>query len=1004
VGAVSLRTRRPLVLALTGLGLAIVLAFSAWLAYGRLSAGSSRAAHAALPQVPLAVDKTLGVNADLSRLDAGGREEALTAMEGAGFRWLRQRFAWDALEPEQGVFSWKVWDEIVEGASRHNLALIAVLDGSPVWARAGEDAENALAPPAQPRDFGDFAAAVALRYGSQIDHYQIWDEPNIAPHWGTREIDPAAYARLLREGAIRIRAVDDGAVILAAALAPNVEPGGANMSEVGFLDTLYENGAAQWFDVLAAQPYSFDQPVDALPDPEKLNWGRVALLRNSMEAHDDEETAVWAVSFGLSEATPEAVSGAVEQAREDWPWLGPMVWAAWSPDDVHGVYALTSANGQPKPPYEALQGLATAPAVAWPAVYPADHPSGSYEGDWRVTPSGADIGSSGDRLIVRFRGTRLDLTVRRGDYRAFLFVTVDGQPANALPRDTDGRAYVVLYDPLGAPDRVTLAQDLLDGEHVADIVAERGWGQWAIVGWSVAREVPGQLPWLPGLLGLAAVAVLGVTIHGAWPHRVLLADSVSLLVTRYRALDDRLLLALTATAAILLYAMVGTIPTLLALGLLALLLFFSPEMGLPLIALALPFSQLGRPMLGKVFSMVEILTLLTAAGWLANRALSIGKWGAHNRQHDGAHFRRLVSGLSTLDWGVVALTAVGAASLLWAEHGRVAAREYRTVILEAAVFYGLLRAMARGKRVVWRVADAWVLGGTLIALVGLFQWAFGQNLITAEGIWRVRGFYGSPNNLALYLGRLFPLGVAVALWGRRRGRRWIYGLAALVMALVLFLTYSRGAWVLGVPASLLFLAAMRGRRALVAIAAVLAVLAVVVVLIVGAGRLTSLLDTTEGTTFFRLQLWQSSWAMIRDQPLLGVGLDNFLYAYRSHYVLPTAWEEFDLSHPHNLVFDFWLRLGLPGLLILVWLVVAFFRQGWQAYKRSPEGDRRLLTLGLMAGMVNFVAHGLVDNAFFLVDLAFAFVLMLALIQAIDGQQQIGDEARSQHRITDIGGF
>ncbi len=968
----------------------MVLAVSAWLVYGQLSADRSGAAYGPSPQVPLAVDKTLGVNADLSRLDAGMREEALAAMEGAGFRWLRQRFSWDAIESEQGTFNWEAWDGIVEAASRHNLALIAVLDGSPVWARAGEDVENALAPPVEPRDFGDFAAALALRYGAQIDHYQVWDEPNIAPHWGAREIDPAAYARLLREGAIRIRTADDGAVILAAALAPNVEPGGANMSEVHFLDALYEHGASEWFDVVAAQPYNFDQPVDALPDPEKLNWRRVALLRKVMEAHGDEVTAVWAVSFGLSEATPESASGAVEQAREEWPWLGPMVWAAWSLDDTHGVYALTGATGQPGPIYGALQGLATAPVMAWPAVYPADHPSGGYEGDWRVTPSGADLGGSGDRLTIPFRGTRLDLTVRRGDYRAFLFVTVDDEPANALPRGTDGRSYVVLYDPLGVQDTVTLARDLADGEHVAKIVAERGWGQWAIVGWSVSREVPAHLPWLPSLLGLAAVVVLGVTIQRGWPHRFLLADSVSVLVTRYRALDDRLVLVLTAAAAILLYAMVGTIPTLLALGLLALLLLLCPQMGLPLVALALPFSQLGRPMLGKVFSMVEILIVLTAAGWLANRILGFADWSAHNR-HPAAAVRQLLSGFSALDWGVVALTAVGAASLLWAEHSRVAAREYRTVILEAAVYYGLLRAMVRGQRNVWRLADAWVLGGGLIAMVGLYQWVFGQNLITVEGIWRVRGFYGSPNNLAIYLGRLFPLGVAVAVWGQRGQRRWAYALAALVMALALFLTYSRGAWVVGVPASLLFLAAMRGRRAMVAVAAVLVVLAVVVVLIVGAGRLTSLLDTTEGTTFFRLQLWQSSWAMIRDQPLLGVGLDNFLYAYRSHYVLPTAWEEFDLSHPHNLVFDFWLRLGLPGLVILVWLLVAFFRQGWRGYRRSPEKSGALLALGLMGGMVNFVAHGLVDNAFFLVDLAFAFVLTLALIQVTAGGPQTNGE-------------
>ncbi|HFD40751.1 MAG TPA: O-antigen ligase domain-containing protein, partial [Anaerolineae bacterium] len=190
---------------------------------------------------------------------------------------------------------------------------------------------------------------------------------------------------------------------------------------------------------------------------------------------------------------------------------------------------------------------------------------------------------------------------------------------------------------------------------------------------------------------------------------------------------------------------------------------------------------------------------------------------------------------------------------------------------------------------------------------------------------------------------------------------------------------SRGAWLVGVPASLLFVAAMRGRRALALAVAALLVMAGGLLLAVGPGRLVSLLDTSEGTTFFRLQLWQSSLSMLGDHPLLGVGPDNFLYAYRSRYVLPTAWEEFNLSHPHNFVLDFWLRLGLPGLLIALGLLAGFFRRGWRLYRRG--GALSLLALGLMGGMVNFAAHGLVDNAFFLVDMAFVFMMMLALVQS-----------------------
>ena len=979
------RSRRLWLLILLGLCFVVALVAAGWLT-GELGGPASQPA---LVDVPLAADKSWGVTADLAALSERDRATALTAMEDAGFRWLRQRFAWDTIEPERGMYEWGLWDALVADTARHNIRVIAVLDGSPDWARAEVDSANRLAPPREVRDFGDWAAAVASRYGTQIDHYQIWDEPNISPHWGAREVEPAGYARLLREGAIRVRAADPGAVILAAALAPNVETGGENMSELLFLEALYSQGSAPWFDVIAAQPYRFGQPLEAPPDPRQLNWKRVALLRDVADRAGDQHTAIWAVSSGLAEATSTSVERAVEQSRRDWPWLGPLLWAAWAPSEAHGDYALMDSDGTARRAYYTLQELALQPPVAWPGVYPPDHESGEYAGDWRITSTGADIGSSGDRLIIPFEGTRLDLRVRRGDYRAFLFVTVDGEPANALPLDGQGRAYIVLYDPLHGQESVTVARGLRGGRHQAEIVAELGWGQWAIAGWGVAWHEGADPRLALGLLALAVLPALGTVVYLGWPLRFRVQRGIRRLLSGYDALPEVSVLILTGGAAALVYVVIGTVPSLAALALLAVLLLLRPGAGLPLIALSLPFYQLGKPLTGKVFSMTEILLLLTTAGWLAGAFLRYlagtkhrASTGPANAPTSAATRWQLVvcPRLSALDWGVIALVLVGLLSLSWAEHSRVAAREFRTVVLEGAVFYGLMRVLVPSRRKAWQVVDAWVLSGALIAAVGLAQWALGENLIGAEGVWRVRGFYGSPNNLALYLGRILPLTLAVAGWATAAlRRRWLYALAALVIAMVLFLTYSRGAWLVGVPASILFLAAARGRRALAVTAAALALVAIVVALVVGVGRLTLLLDATQGTTFFRLQLWRSSWAMVRDHPILGVGLDNFLYFYRSHYVLPTAWEEFNLSHPHNLGLDFWLRLGLPGLLTIAWLIVAFFRRGWHLYRALPESSERLLILGLMGGMVNFVAHGLVDNAFFLVDLAFVFMLMLSLV-------------------------
>ena len=974
-------SRRALFFGLAGLLAALVLALAALALRPRV------APQAAPTRIPWAADKSLGVNVDLSAMDAAGREQALEAMQAAGLRWVRQRFPWDAIEPQRGSFLWEAWDEIVKAIAGHDLQLIAVLDGSPAWAQAPGDAAVPatipLAPPQEVRDFGNWAAAFAQRYGDQVDFYQIWDEPNIAPHWGAREIDPAAYGRLLREGAIRIRAVDPVALILAAALAPNVEPGGANMSDVDFLQALYEQGAADWFDVVAVQQYDFDQALGAAADRAQLNWQRPALLRQVMVAHGDEATAVWTVSAGLGSTSgqppEELITSAFEQVRGEWPWLGPLLWAAWSPADRHGQYALMGAEGQPLAPYAVLQAWAQTPAIAWPGAYPADHPSGRYSGEWQVTPLGADIGASGDRLSIAFQGSRLDLDVRRGDYRAFLFVTVDGQPANALPHDSQGRTYLVLYDPLQRADSVTLARRLPAGEHVAEVVAERGWGQWAIGGWRVAREEASLPAWVPAFLLLASGLAFLLPLGLVWVQCPRLPDALDPVLVRASTLDDRLVLALVTALSLLFYIMPGTLLSVAVLGLLGLTLVLYPGTALPLVVVSLPFYQVGKPLLGKVFSMAEILTLVAALAWVLHRILEGLRAGWGGKLRDRA------ASLTGADWAVLALVAVGALSLLWAEEGRVAAREFRTVVLEAALFYGLLRARLRQPRWAWQLADAWVLGGTLIALVGIGQWALGRDVIAVEGVWRVRGFYGSPNNLALYLGRLLPLAVAVLAWGERGStfgrRRWMYGLAALIIAAALVLTYSRGALLLGVPASLLFLAALRGRRSLLLAVGVLVLAAAIVLAAGGSGRLTSLLDASQGTTFFRLQLWQSSLSMIGDHPLLGVGLDNFLYQYRSQYVLPTAWEEFNLSHPHNLVFDFWLRLGLPGLAVLLWMLVTFFRRGWRLYRGLPQGNERLLVMGLMAGMVNFVAHGLVDNSFFLVDLAFAFMLMLALIQA-----------------------
>jgi O-antigen ligase len=240
------------------------------------------------------------------------------------------------------------------------------------------------------------------------------------------------------------------------------------------------------------------------------------------------------------------------------------------------------------------------------------------------------------------------------------------------------------------------------------------------------------------------------------------------------------------------------------------------------------------------------------------------------------------------------------------------------------------------------------------------------------------------------LGRQLPLLAAVAAFSRGRWRRMAYALILLPAAAAFYLTYSRAGWLAGLPLPLLFLGLVRGGRAAWGAVVALVLGGLSAIPILRTERFRSLLNPHQGTLFFRLRLWQSSLAMIRDHPLLGVGLDNFLYQYRSRYILPSAWQEPDLSHPHNILLEFWTRLGVLGVGALAWVEIRFFRRAWRLYRCLPDGDWRALALGVMGGMVNVLSHGLVDNGFFVIDLAYAFCLLVGLVAQMAEQENVSE--------------
>ncbi len=1012
--------------------LAIAGAVSVWHQQQRLNRGN---------QVPVAGQQgrpysIFGINTELFGASDLEIDDAFQIIQSLGFTWVRQPMSWAALEPAPGEFDWALADQFFDHAANYPLNILIVLEDSPTWA-----ADHLTAPPQDVADFERFAAAFAARYGTQVAAFQIWDEPNLEAGWGNQNPSAIEYTQLLRAGYLGVKQHVPDVPVLLAGLAPNVERGPKNYSDILYLDKLYNAGAAEYFDAVAAKPYGFDTgPDDRRVDPNLLNFSRPVLLRDVMLEHGDGQKLIWGVNFGWNslpddwsgspsiwgasspEEQAQRIVGAYDRVRKEWAWSGVLFLETYQPnaalDDPRWGFALVAPNGDYAKTARAIRiYLDTTAAsadfanltgvadhLAYSGIVPADSSIIKYEGDWKLSDLGGDVPASGEGdLLLPFYGTDIGVVLRRDNYRGYLYVTIDGQPAPNLPLDNEGRAYVVMTsgDYLPSTELVWLGQGLTPGPHLLEIHAERSWRQFAIVAFEILNSPveSSTIPPIARLLGLIGLASLVLFVQQSWGQDILApfrrlfqklsdrlqfftagsvtavmwlsawlawGESLTQVVRRY---GDTWPLILTAVTAGVFYLSTWVWLTALSVFVLFVILYLRPDFIVPLVAVLAPFYLIPRPLFDRLFSLVELVTLL---GTVAV-ALHVLAYWRENR------FRLRRPTLIWLDWLVLAFVLTAAISAAFAERQNLAITELRMMVIEPVLLYFIIRMVNFDRKALQRVILLWLLGALIVAVIGIYHRATGTNLIqVGGGVARVRSIYGSPNNVGLYLGRLYPIALALGLILKDR-TRWLYLGAAGILLFTILLSISRGAILLGIPAAtavvILLWQGKRARRILFGLG-VLGLLALIP--ISRLPRFADLLNRASGPTFFRLNLWRSTLQMIRENPWTGVGLDNFLYAYRGRYIAPAAWQDPDLSHAHNWVLDFASRIGIPGLLVVLLLLGVVVFMLWRGVHTSQSLYQRAILIGLLGSLADFAGHGLVDASYWFVDLAFAFMLTIGL--------------------------
>ncbi len=331
-----------------------------------------------------------------------------------------------------------------------------------------------------------------------------------------------------------------------------------------------------------------------------------------------------------------------------------------------------------------------------------------------------------------------------------------------------------------------------------------------------------------------------------------------------------------------------------------------------------------------LFFSVALESLLVGLAWLGVLLASLDRNGGSRGLPTG-----LVVGLAAF----VGVSAVAAwAGVTPASGGKIVARE--VLSLGAALAAARIHRVERLRLILL----AFLAMAAVAGLVAVYQWiwefdwqiSFSHR---AHGFWHRAAFFSYANVMAM----AFAVALGLLASGRGPGRR-LAAVAAAFALVGMILSYTRSSWL--VTTVILGGVSIWRRAALPLVA--LAVMTTVVAVVPArddsreiAARARSSFDPVARSNQDRIARYRMGVAIVRDQPLLGLGPGGVI-AEHARYAVPGVE---GVSHLHNAFLQIAAERGLIGL--AAWLVVVVGALGRALLAvRGADGER-----GALAGAV-----------------------------------------------------
>ncbi|MCK4462886.1 MAG: O-antigen ligase family protein, partial [Candidatus Omnitrophica bacterium] len=127
----------------------------------------------------------------------------------------------------------------------------------------------------------------------------------------------------------------------------------------------------------------------------------------------------------------------------------------------------------------------------------------------------------------------------------------------------------------------------------------------------------------------------------------------------------------------------------------------------------------------------------------------------------------------------------------------------------------------------------------------------------------------------------------------------------------------------------------------------------------------------------RIEMWKNSGEMLKDKPIQGFGLNTFYENYK--YYRKDKFKYKKGSYAHNCYLQQAVEVGIPGLLIFLYLLFSIFKIPFKIISKAGNKFSLNLALGIWIGLFNFCIYAFFDTNFYSLPLVILFWFMAGLL-------------------------